>query len=143
MIPVQNGMDVLSLREKETIHRNALRILAEIGLVIEHEELLEALAAYGLRVELSQQRVYFPEDTVNAFLSGIPRIDWTTRVPDLTVTVATFIGYYLDPETGEYRDWTPELLDHYLTLARNLPEVNHLEHAGQPAARAGGHRAAL
>ena len=130
MIPTCNGADVLSLREKETIHRNALRILAEVGLQVEHAEMLDALAGYGLPVDAHKQRVYFPTATVEAFLAGCPKIDWAMRVPDLSVTVATFIGYYLDPDTGEYRDWTPELLDRYWTLAHNLPEVNGMSMLG-------------
>jgi len=130
MIPARNGADVLSLREKKTIHRNALRILAEVGLQIEHAEMRDALAAYGLTVDSSKQRVYFPTDLVEAYLAGCPRIDWSTRVPELSVTMPTFIGYYLDPDSGEYREWTPELLDRYWTLARNLPEVQGMSMLG-------------
>jgi len=50
--------------EMETIHQNALRILAQIGMRIHHQEALDFLESAGCQVNRENQHVLFPEVTV-------------------------------------------------------------------------------
>jgi trimethylamine---corrinoid protein Co-methyltransferase len=54
--------------EMETIHRNALRILAEVGMWIDHPESLDYLEAAGCNVDHDTRRVLFPGAVVQSFV---------------------------------------------------------------------------
>ena len=43
----------------ETLHRNALRVLAEVGMEISYDEALDHLDAFGCTVDRESQRVFF------------------------------------------------------------------------------------
>jgi len=54
----------LSSEEAETIHRNALQILAEIGMKIDHDEALDYLQSAGCKVNRDSRVVRFDESIV-------------------------------------------------------------------------------
>ncbi len=56
-----HAYEVFSTTDVELIHRSALRILAEMGMEIQNQPLLEDLEAFGLLVDFDQERVRFPE----------------------------------------------------------------------------------
>ena len=114
----------ISRAQQENLHRNVLRILEEIGACIENATLLDALAAIGGVVQTSDNRVRFPASMVESFLHSVPKIDWSTRQPNLMVRASFYAGQYLNARTGALEPLTEELVREYLTLARALPNVN-------------------
>lgn len=68
----------LDREEMETIHRNALRILAEIGMTIDHDEALDALRSTGCIVDFERRHARFPEAVVQARVDKMRR-DFAAR----------------------------------------------------------------
>ena len=64
MVTLGKPLQFLTPDECETIHRNALRILSEIGMHIDHETALEYLESAGCKLDFDARRVKFPEDIV-------------------------------------------------------------------------------
>jgi trimethylamine:corrinoid methyltransferase-like protein len=64
MKTLREPLRFLDREEMATIHCQALRILAEIGMRIDHEVALDALHACGCRVDRGGCRVFFPEAVV-------------------------------------------------------------------------------
>ena len=64
--------------EMETMHRNALRILAEIGMQIDHDEALDYLQTAGCKVDRGKRQVLFPEEVVAAAVACLRR-DYSVR----------------------------------------------------------------
>ena len=61
---LQGRLRVLSQAEMERIHGGAMRILADVGMWIDCEEALSALAGIGCTVDLTAKRVRFPAPLV-------------------------------------------------------------------------------
>lgn len=140
MISCRNQADLLSAAEKEVLHRNILRILAEIGLQVEHDGLLGRLGDAGWPVDRANQRVRFPAPRVEAFLARLPKVDWDTRAPRIVVRGDTFSSsYYVDPSNGEIRNWTPELFSQYMGVIRRLPGIDSYYLMGCPWAVSAAH----
>ena len=109
--------------QQENLHRNILRILEEIGVRVENAALLDRLAAIGGRVHAAESVARFPAGVVEAFLQSVPKIDWTTRRPNLMVRASFYAGEYLDARTGALGPLTEQNVREYLTVARALPNV--------------------
>lgn len=60
---------VLSASEVESLHDQALRILEEVGLVVENEELLDFLSTHGAKADKGAQRVRFPRAVIEDLLA--------------------------------------------------------------------------
>lgn len=86
-----NAFGGLSRTEIETIHRNVLRILAEVGMLVESDDLLEALAAVGGQVTRASQTVRFPVAFVERFLAESVPYDWETAVPHLSASAGVYL----------------------------------------------------
>jgi trimethylamine:corrinoid methyltransferase-like protein len=63
---------ILSDDQVKSIHHSALRILGEMGMEIQNEVLLERLAQAGFSVNLTRQRVFFPETALENYLAQAP-----------------------------------------------------------------------
>jgi trimethylamine--corrinoid protein Co-methyltransferase len=122
----------LARHDCENIHRNVLRILAEVGASIEHPRLLEALAAVGAVIDLGKQRAFFPATVVEEFLAECPMQNWADRRPNLLVRASVYEGPYLCARTGEYVPLTTERVKEYITLAKALPQVDSYLVTGSP-----------
>lgn len=112
---------LLSREELEKIHQAALRILDEVGMLIEHAGAQDLLEGAGARIDRKTNRVYMPPELVEAKRKLIPkRYTYHGRTPEFDYTAALDgdIGGrnpggppgYVDPATGEYRraniaDW--------------------------------------
>ncbi len=108
----------------DNIHRNMLRVLEDVGVKVENDVLLDALAGIGARVDRQQQLVRFPNPLVEAFLQECPKVVWEQRTPRLLVRASLYHGRQLDPHTGALTDMTAEAVERYLRLARALPHIN-------------------
>jgi hypothetical protein len=115
--------NLLKDSEISAIHKGALRILAEMGMEIQNDRLLEACVAAGYQVDRSVQRVRFPAPVVERFLAEAECFDWENLTPSVTSTAGVYHGRYHDPASGELLDWTEERLAQYFALARLLPNV--------------------
>lgn len=62
----------------ETIHRNALRILSEIGMRVDHDEALDYFLAAGCKVDRQARHVRFPEQVVESAVKKLWR-DYAER----------------------------------------------------------------
>jgi len=67
------GLAVLSESEIERIHNAALRIVAEVGLKVEHRAILDRLAEFGGRLEGEVMR--FSPEFVERFIAEGQFID--------------------------------------------------------------------
>lgn len=111
---------ILSEREEGMLHATMLRILDEIGVAVENEDVLERLADFGARVDRSKQRVYFAPDFVEEFLASSERFDWDGSEPYVGGSASIYFGYYLDPETDEFRQWTIADMLRYFKVAHYI-----------------------
>jgi trimethylamine---corrinoid protein Co-methyltransferase len=69
----QLRIQLMSEDEKGLVHRAALEILEETGMVIMEPEALDLLAQAGARVDFEQQRVRFPAQLVEQALRAAPK----------------------------------------------------------------------
>ena len=115
--------NLLSADEVNCIHRNALRILAEVGMEVQNQELLRDLPAIGLEVDLQTERVRFPAGVVERFLAESEKKDWASAVPRVNASAGLYHGRFHDPELGELVEWTEERVAYYFALARSLEHV--------------------
>jgi trimethylamine---corrinoid protein Co-methyltransferase len=128
MIPVEMraaGNPFLVLKEDEVtrIHQGALRILAEMGMEIKNQYLLDILAASGLPVDAEEQRVRFPSPWVESWIADCERIDWDNIVPGITASAGVYFSRYHDPDTRQLLPWTEPRLVRYFSLARQLGNI--------------------
>ena len=114
---------LLSADEVSCIHRNALRILAEVGMEVQNQDLLRDLPAVGLEVDLQTERVRFPAAVVERFLAECEKKDWAGAVPRVNASAGLYHGRFHDPESGELVEWTEERMAYYFALARSLEHV--------------------
>jgi trimethylamine--corrinoid protein Co-methyltransferase len=113
-------MRVFEQAEEDAIHRTALRILDEIGVLVEGEAILDRLAACGGRVDRAAMRVTFPPPMVERFIADSDRFDWETVTPAVHGVSGVYHGYYLDPDTDRFEPWTLPLVLRYLKIAHHL-----------------------
>ncbi|MGQ9462206.1 MAG: trimethylamine methyltransferase family protein [Candidatus Fervidibacter sp.] len=117
---IWGNWEPLSKREEEKLHETALRILEEVGVVVENESVLKRLAEFGALVDFPCRRVFFKREFVEEFLENSERFDWENAGPYVGGSAAIYSGYYLDPETEEFRPWTITNMLRYFKVARYL-----------------------
>ena len=108
---------------QKRIHTNVLRILAEVGLEVQHPKLLDALAGIGATIRLANSRARFPADLVEGFIAGCPKVDYTTWKPSLVGRTGVFLGDYLHPDTNEMMPFNEQRLCDYFRLGKALPNI--------------------
>ena len=113
----------MSLAEIECIHRNMLRILSEMGMIIQNRALLDRIADAGLEVDFEAERVRFPHQFVEAFLSEAEKYDWDHHQPSISASAGVYHSKFHDPATNTLTSWTEESLAFYFGLARQLPHI--------------------
>ncbi|MBN1809770.1 MAG: trimethylamine methyltransferase family protein [Planctomycetes bacterium] len=150
MIPTE-PFRFLSPDEMETIHRNALRILAEIGMRIDHDVALDHLAAAGCTVDRNARLVHFPPEVVQASVDRMRAAYAERSEPehmavryshvrfrsepfqvhqDFTVNTGGYCVYIYDLE-GRRRPATLQDTRDALKLVEQLPNITH---SGLPVA---------
>ena len=119
----------------ERIHAASLRMLEEVGMIVDQPEALEILAGAGARVDRPSGRAYFPPALVEEKLGLVPRsFTYHGRTDEFDVTLAPDgemysrvpggAPGYIDLETGEHRrariaDWRE-----FAVLVDALPNIN-------------------
>jgi trimethylamine---corrinoid protein Co-methyltransferase len=131
------ALRLLSHEQLDQIHAGALRILEEIGMVVEHPGAQDLLAGAGARVDRSTNRVRFPSDVVERCRRLIPsrftyhgrttEFDWVASLDgDIGARNTGGCSGYIDPATDEFRpgriaDWRS-----FCTLVDALPNIRAL-----------------
>ena len=84
--------------ELEIIHQTSIKILAELGIQMDHAEMRERLAGLGCRVEGA--RVYIPPDLVDLTVKTIPHAFRLYGRDDLAGVLVDANGPFLCTNTG-------------------------------------------
>lgn len=116
--------EVLTQAEIEAIHRAALRIIAEIGLEVQNDRILERLGDYGGQVDASRWRVTFSSGFVEGFIAESERFDWSQARPRIGAGASIYTGLYHVPGTRSLEPWTESRMRDWIKLA------HYLEHVG-------------
>jgi len=124
----------LSASQVETIHRNALRVLAETGVLVEHEQLLRRLETAGGSVDSAAGRIRFAPAAVERRLFDRPRAEAAAGRPSVRLYSGVYQSRYLAPETGDLTAFDETTLAFYFALARSLPRMSWLGLLGLPFA---------
>lgn len=141
-------LDILSRDELDSIYGNAVRILSEVGVVVENKKLLELLASKGASVNQKEEKVKFPEKLVEKLISesnkeydDIEGLETSCLLPygkrkeyanGIEVTAGTYPQYYLTLE-GEVVPHTLETVADITRLADNLKNIDRLGAMGVPS----------
>ncbi|MCM8769408.1 MAG: trimethylamine methyltransferase family protein, partial [Candidatus Omnitrophica bacterium] len=140
--------DVLSRQEEEKIFRNALRLLAEIGVLVENETLTDLLVSNGAKQNSLGKPLCFPESLVERFI-GESREEYDQdegletsclfpwggrRVSNrgLEVTAGTYPQYYLGLN-GQVKPHTQATIAEMTKLADYLENIDRLGVMGIPS----------
>lgn len=111
---------LLTRRQVEEIHRSALRVLAEVGVQVEHEGLRRKLASVGGEIDPSTERVRFPADVTERRIWDAPKTRLCFDTPRIGLGCGVYQCMYLDPFTDELRPFDEPLLARYFGLAEHL-----------------------
>jgi len=117
---VWGSWKLLSEREEEMLHETTLRILSEIGVKVENDEVLARLADFGAQVDRAKQVAFFPQKFVEDFLASSERFDWDSAEPYVGGSASIYFGYYLDPETDEFCPMTVANMLRYFKVAHYI-----------------------
>lgn len=122
-------LEFLSRAQVETLHRNALRVLAETGVRVEHDGMRQRLEALG-GISDGSGNVRFAPAKVECHLFGNAAPQPVH--PRLQVFAGVYQSWYLEPETGRLEPFTEDRLARYISLASSLPRVSHTHLLGLP-----------
>ncbi|MCX7599360.1 MAG: trimethylamine methyltransferase family protein, partial [Armatimonadetes bacterium] len=117
-------VEVLTRAEQEQIHGNILRILAEVGLEVGSERMLEVLGDFGAEIDLGSRRAKFPVSLVEDFLARCPKIDWSQRRPRLDIRCSTYFSRFHVPGTNDFEPLTEANTADLFRTAKALPVVD-------------------
>ena len=134
---VPPALRLLAREDLERIHQAALRILDEVGMIIDLPAALDILEGAGARVNRATSRVTFPPELVEASRARIPRrytyhgrtpeFDYVSEIGgDIFGRPAGGCPDYVDVASGEHRrariaDWRE-----FCTLVDALPNIGAL-----------------
>lgn len=117
-------IEVFDAREEEMIHRTAMRIMDEVGFLVESDELLAGFARAGAPADRQNMLVRFPARWMEKYLAECERFDWATIKPSAGGWAEMFHGRWLDPDRNRHVPWTVNRLMRHLKVARNLPHIS-------------------
>ena len=117
------------------VHEASLRMLEQVGMLVDHAEALEILAGAGARVDARTKRAYLPASLVEEQLKLVPRthayhgrdeaFDFTLEMDgEIYSRVPGGATGYIDLETGEHRRARIEDWRELAILVDALPNVN-------------------
>jgi trimethylamine---corrinoid protein Co-methyltransferase len=107
------SLNVLSDQEIQVIHNGSLQLLAEMGMELPVDYVLEQLQSKGHRVDMDKKIVFFEADAIQKAIKTAPETyRWHARNPekdlvigDHTVNygIASMISTIVDPDSGKRR----------------------------------------
>jgi len=111
---------LLTRQQAETIHRNALRVLAEVGVAVEHGYLRTRLSSVGGHEDDATQRVRFSPKQVQRQIDEAPKRCMENGPPRVGEHSGIYQSSYLDPVTEEILPFDENRLALYAALGRNI-----------------------
>ncbi|MBI4028247.1 MAG: trimethylamine methyltransferase family protein, partial [Verrucomicrobia bacterium] len=97
-----HGIQQLTAGEKERIHRAVLRILAEIGVKVESNRILDRLGDFGADVNRPTQIARFPQALIEQFIGESEPVAERVAEPRVECSVGIYIGKYLNPRANQF-----------------------------------------
>ena len=122
----------LNRSQVEQIHGSALRVLEEVGVVVEHPEIRLRLQALGAVVDAESEKVRFPRKLVEDQIAGAPKREPREGMPKVTVGCSVYQCLYVDPETDQLASFDEDKLARYFALSQSLSGVDHNNLLGLP-----------
>jgi len=126
----------LNTEQAETLHRSALRVLAEHGVCVEHEEVAARLGGVGGVVH-DGDRVRFPAPAVEAQLTDAGKTPLSFQRPRFGAHVGVYECRFLDPASGRMLVFDEALLARYIAFAQTFAEIDYVGMLGLPFCPAG------
>lgn len=125
-----NGIRFTNSSDIEQILNTSLKVLAQVGVLVESAELECLLLQKGRgRLALKNGRIVIDPGFAEAvFLSGRGRV----QAPGVSAFAEIYEGWYLDPHSGAYETWTESRLLSYIGLAQRLEHVGQASMLGCP-----------
>ncbi len=115
---------VLTETEIELIHTHAMKMLSEIGGVVENKTVLEKLHEYGAKVDFPSQRVYFSNDFMEKFIAESEPLDEDFEPLDIKASGGTYGAFWMD-SNGKVENFTLESIKEFLKICKHLEHINH------------------
>jgi len=122
----------LSLAQVELIHQNALRVLTEIGVRVEHATVREMLAAIGGERDEHAETVRFAPALVEQLIGDANKQPMPEGAPQIGLGCGVYQSWYHDPETDRLVEFDEHHTAMYIALARSLPECGGASMLGIP-----------
>lgn len=126
------GFERWSKKDKDMIHRTAVKILSEVGARVLHEEARDLLAAAGAKVE--DETVYIPEKLIDDALRTAPSsyaiynadgsLAFTLEPNTVTFGTGTDMPEFIDLYTGEIRPGRLEDCENAAKVAQYCKSVD-------------------
>ncbi len=123
---------ILTRAQVERIHRTALRVLEEVGVKVEHEEVRRLLAAAGGRTSHPDIVRFASKDVEHALSLSPRRPAEPPQPPRIRGSVGIYECRYLDPESNQPIPFTEDLFARYIALGRSLPNIARVHAIGIP-----------
>lgn len=121
---IHSRLEILSQGEMDLIHRNTLKILADIGLSVPNRRVLEMLREHGAEVDFEKEIAKFPEPVMEKFCAGLRRLGENhgeeVKIHRAQGGISSQI-YVVDYTTGERRPGTMD------DIKKGVALVNHLK----------------
>lgn len=122
----------LNKQQVEKIHHNALRVLEEVGVAVEHSEIRCRLENIGGLIDSTSGRVKFGRKLVEDQIARAPKHRKPEAMPRITVGCSVYQCLYMDPATDQLVPFDEEVLARYFALAESLPAVDYCNLLGLP-----------
>ncbi|MGB4511908.1 MAG: trimethylamine methyltransferase family protein, partial [Thermacetogeniaceae bacterium] len=129
----------LTLQQLKDIHSASCRILDEVGVIVHHDEAADLLKKGGAYID-SKGRTHIPEALIKRALHSAPsRITLYNRLGEPVIWMEKSNVHfgagsdtlvYLDPFTGERRDWTTEEVATAIRVVDALPQLDFVMSMG-------------
>ncbi len=116
----------------ERVHRNALRVLEEVGVAVEHADILKRLEGVGGLVDSAAGRVRFPRSVTEDHIARAPKRNRPERMPKVTVQCSVYQCMYMDPSSDQLVPFTEDLLSRYFFLSKSISTLDHNNLLGLP-----------
>ncbi len=126
--------EVLSEREMKAIDSVARRVLAEVGVKVEHERVRERLLSVG-GVEGEDERVRFPQDALTKYLESVERFDWEKGEycePEIGFGAGAYPRTWHDPDEEAFKPQTLSSVSDLTRLADRLENITGIGAMGVP-----------
>ena len=119
--------NILSEGEIKAIYKTALKILNEVGVIIDSDKILEVLAASGAKVDKTKSKAFFSENYTEKFMAeSVPHEPVIAVDVKATGGVGGYALNYLNPENHKIERNTLESTKKLIILADKLSNVSNI-----------------